>query len=92
MADSGVEKVEIWKYLIDDFLEMACGLAQEDRCSIIEALKFAGLNTEAIQPRQGLLIGTQWILPCPETAERVWIFDPKEKKIQKIRIAEIEQA
>ncbi len=48
---------EIWKYLVDDYLEIKCRLKPADRLKTLQILERRGVRGKKIQPCESFLIG-----------------------------------
>ncbi len=77
----------IWKYLVSDFLETACRLAENERDPLLEELGRQKVSAEEIGIHRAFSIAGRIIVvdPKKETAE-CWLYQSKQKLIEKMRV------
>ena len=70
--------LEIWKYLLDDFLELDCGLGPEDRNLLTGLLAQEGLCQDSVEPVTGFACGKRWITAEKKIPAEVWFYSDGE--------------
>lgn len=76
--------MDIWKYLLEDFLELDCGMGPEDRATLIRLLTREGICEEAVEPVTGFACCNRWVTAEKKIPEEVWFY--AEGKISKFRL------
>ena len=75
----------VWEDLINDFLEMACFLSQEERSYLVRKLAKEAIHADEIFTLPTFSIEKRLISICENVSpEECWLYFPKEKKIEKM--------
>ena len=83
------DKFESWKYLVDDFLEMAFFLNEKERGFLIEKIALRGAAQEKISSHAAFSMSGKLItLAEKETIEELWIYDARQKKVKCFKLVE----
>ena len=83
------DTLEAWKYLVDDFLEIACFVNESERGFLIE--KIAGQNFKPgnISRHTSFLVSGKLVsFVKKENIEEFWIYDSRKKKIRQFKLVE----
>ena len=84
--NSAADSVSVWKYLVTDFLEMACFLNTEEQEHLLNELARSGIRADAICAHPGFSIQGKLVVICEETTPvECWLYDPKKRNIQRMR-------
>ncbi len=79
---------EVWRYLAEDFLQLACLLTEEERDCLIAALAASPREAESIHAVSGFMLEKTLVAVCEEKApEEVWLFFPREKRVKKLGVS-----
>ena len=79
----------IWEYLVDDFLEMACFLRDEERRFLIKALTEQEVSSENLTVHPCFSIDGKVVVVLEDPAGReCWLYEPRGRKISKHRLPE----
>lgn len=78
----------VWEDLVNDFLEMACFLTEEERARLLGELLADGTKADAIHVHPGFSIDGRLVIVCEgaDDLREFWIYEPREKKIRKQKI------
>lgn len=83
------DKLEAWKYLVDDFLEMACFLNEKERGFLIEKIVISGSWAENISAHPAFSISGKLIaLTEKEPIRELWVYDAKLKEVKCFKLIE----
>ena len=79
--------VSVWKYLVHDFLEMACFLTNDQRDYLIEELGQEETQADFIRVHPSFSTEGRVIVVCEEgAANECWLYSPREKKLLKRKL------
>ena len=83
--DSHNSMSNVWKYLVHDYLEMACFLTDDQRDHLIEELGRENIVADFIQVYPSFSIDGRVVVVCGESsaAQQCWLYAPKDKTIMK---------
>ena len=81
----------VWEDLVNDFLEIGCFLTEESREFLLQELRCLKMRGDWISVHPTFSIGGRVIVVCDEKQiNECWFYDPKGRKIEKIKIEEME--
>ena len=79
----------VWEDLVQDFLELACLLTQEEQALLMEELQNNGVQADALQVYPSFNIDNRLVVVCEgQQAYECWVYYPKDKKLIKRRLEE----
>lgn len=82
------DKLEAWKYLVDDFLEMACFLNAQERGVLIEKISSSGASAESISSHPAFSVSGKLITVADkENIGEVWLYDAEKKKVKCFKLS-----
>lgn len=83
------DKFEAWKYLVDDFLEIACLLNEAERKFLIEKMALNGEASEKILSHTAFSISGKLItVRGDKNIQELWIYNAQKKEVSCFRLAE----
>ena len=78
---------EAWKYLVDDFLEMACHLNEKEREFLIERMADDADTSEEISSHPSFLMSGKLIaFTEKEDIRELWIYNARQKKVRCFKV------
>ena len=81
----GINLLQVWEDIVNDFLEMACFLRKEDRHFVLEEIERNGLQAQAesIEVHACFSIEGRYIVICEQVLPReCWIFSTRSKSFR----------
>ncbi len=87
------DKFESWKYLVDDFLEIACFLNEAERGFLIEKINLPGADEEKVAVHTAFSISGKLIVLAEEKdIQELWIYDNNRKEVKCFKWVEVPAA
>ena len=73
-----------WEYIIDDLLEMACSLSQDERRFLLEEMQIRTCLSESIHVHPSFSLDNRLVIIVEEAKiEECWLYYPDQKRIEK---------
>ena len=74
----------VWQDLVQDFLEMACFLRQEEQALLVREIQKENIQAENIDVYPCFAINNRVIIVCESNAaQECWLYFVKKRQIQK---------
>ncbi len=76
--------VNVWRYLVDDFLELGCSLSEDQKQFLIDELSFEDCSAESLEVYPSFFIdGKLVVVMNLGSVEDCWLYDAVQKRIEK---------
>ena len=77
----------IWKYIIQDFLEIGCRLSPVEMKPLLEAYEEKQPLKKHLEVHPAFSLGDHMtVIISKTTLKECWLYDPEEQKIKKIHL------
>lgn len=79
----------IWKYLIQDFLEISCRMDNDEAELILQAYQQAKPVEQNLEVHPAFSLGCNMTIVLKTAGiKELWVYDPEKKRIEKVRLGE----